>query len=185
MKKKNLIEVCVGIAISSAFIGSCCYAWHCGNQNYLESLDVANAINADVTNAVADNIEIIGNENSTVVNAEADAQRAAIAAAQASYSSGGGSGYYSSDPYNFEYLGVLYDNDYRYTYYSSNVRRHYRTDEWTLGDDGIYRDSSGRVIVASDDYAEGTVVQSDIFGECIVSDCGVGSSGTLDVYVGY
>lgn len=99
--------------------------------------------------------------------------------------SGGGGGYYSSDPYNFKFHGVLYDSNYRYTYYSSNVLRHYKTSQWTLGSDGIYRDSNGRVIVASDDYAQGTVVNSEIFGECIVEDCGVGSSGTLDVYTGF
>lgn len=105
-----------------------------------------------------------------------------------SYSSSGGNGgshYISSDPYNFKSAGVLYDSNYRYTYYSSNVLRHYKTDQWTLGSDGIYRDSNGRVIVASDDYAQGTVVNSELFGECVVEDCGVGSSGTLDVYVGF
>lgn len=88
-------------------------------------------------------------------------------------------------PYNFRVMGVLYDSKFRYTYYSSNVLYHYRTPEWTLGSDGIYRDSAGRVVVASDDYPEGTVVYSELFGDCIVLDCGVGRSGTLDVYVGW
>lgn len=103
-------------------------------------------------------------------------------------SSGGGnySGSVSSGgydiPYNFKQMGVLHDDDYRYTWYSSQTLYHYKTPEWTVGSDGIYRDANGRVVVASDDYAEGTVVQSDLFGECVVLDCGVGSSGTLDVY---
>lgn len=115
---------------------------------------------------------------------ECDAALSAYLAPKYAYSgsySGGG----FDIPYNFYTMGVLHDNNYRYTYYSSNVLYHYRTPEWTLGSDGIYRDSAGRVVVASDDYPEGSVVQSELFGECIVLDCGVGSSGTLDVYVGW
>lgn len=97
-------------------------------------------------------------------------------------SSGSSNEYYCNDPYNFRQLGVLNDGQYRYTYYSSNVLYHYKTSQWTAGSDGIYRDSNGRVIVASDDYPQGTIVNSPIFGECIVQDTGVGSSGTLDVY---
>lgn len=97
-----------------------------------------------------------------------------------SYSGGG-----FDIPYNFKQMGVLYDSRYRYTYYSSKVLYHYRTPEWMLGSDGIYRDANGRVVVASDDYPQGTVVYSELFGECVVLDCGVGTSGTLDVYVGW
>lgn len=102
---------------------------------------------------------------------------------------GGSSGAYVGGgfdiPYNFRQMGVLHDDDYRYTYYSSQVLYHYKTPEWTLGSDGIYRDGNGRVVVASDAYPQGTVVQSDLFGECIVLDTGVGRSDTLDVYVGF
>lgn len=105
------------------------------------------------------------------------------------YRGSGSSGHYVGGgfdiPYNFRQMGVLHDDDYRYTYYSSQVLYHYMTPQWTLGSDGIYRDGNGRVVVASDDYKHGTVVQSDLFGECVVLDCGVGSSGTLDVYVGW
>ena len=94
-----------------------------------------------------------------------------------SYSGGG-----YNIPYNFRQMGVIYDSKYRYTYYSSRVLYHYMTPKWTLGSDGIYRDANGRVVVASDDYAHGTVVYSELFGECVVLDCGVGRSGTLDVY---
>lgn len=109
---------------------------------------------------------------------ELEAQKAA----QIQYSSYNGGGSYYADPLNFRSAGVLNDGSYRYTYYSSNVLYHYKTSQWNVGSDGIYRDSNGRVVVASDDYAIGTVVNSPIFGECIVQDTGVGSSGTLDVY---
>lgn len=106
------------------------------------------------------------------------------------YSSSGGSGSsYSSGSYsgnysNFRSAGVLYDSGYRYTYYSSNVLYHYNTANWDLGDDGIYRED-GRVVVASDAYPNGTVINTELFGECIVRDCGVGRSDTLDVYTAY
>lgn len=102
-------------------------------------------------------------------------------------SSGGGNytggGY--DIPYNFKQMGVLHDDDYRYTYYSSQVLYHYKTPQWTLGSDGIYRDSRGYVIVASDAHPQGTVLETDLWGTVVVEDCGVGRSDTLDVYVGF
>lgn len=88
-------------------------------------------------------------------------------------------------PHNFRSSGVLTDSKFRYTYYSSRVLYHYKTPQWTLCNDGLYRDKKGRVVVASDDYKHGSVINSPLFGTCIVLDCGVGSSGTLDVYVGW
>lgn len=88
-------------------------------------------------------------------------------------------------PHNFRSSGVLTDRKFRYTYYSSRVLYHYKTPQWTLCNDGLYRDKKGRVVVASDDYKHGSVINSPLFGTCIVLDCGVGSSGTLDVYVGW
>lgn len=112
------------------------------------------------------------------------------AEASKGYSSSGGSGSsysggnYSGNYSNFRSAGVLYDSGYRYTYYSSNVLYHYNTANWDLGDDGIYRED-GRVVVASDAYPNGTVLNTELFGECIVRDCGVGRSDTLDVYTAY
>ncbi len=112
------------------------------------------------------------------------------AEASKGYSSSGGSGSsysggnYSGNYSNFRSAGVLYDSGYRYTYYSSNVLYHYNTANWDLGDDGIYREN-GRVVVASDAYPNGTVLNTEMFGECIVRDCGVGRSDTLDVYTAY
>ena len=112
------------------------------------------------------------------------------AEASKGYSSSGGSGSsysggnYSGNYSNFRSAGVLYDSGYRYTYYSSNVLYHYNTANWDLGDDGIYRED-GRVVVASDAYPNGTVINTELFGECIVRDCGVGRSDTLDVYTAY
>lgn len=108
---------------------------------------------------------------------------------QAEYDATGGVGKYTGGsfkiPYNFRSAGILSDSKFRYTYYSSKVLYHYKTPQWTLCKDGLYRDSKGRVIVASDSYSHGTVLQSPLFGTCIVQDCGVGDSSTLDVYVGW
>lgn len=88
-------------------------------------------------------------------------------------------------PYNFKSAGILYDDDWRYSYYSSQVLYHYKTPQWTLGSDGIYRDSRGYVIVASDAHPQGTVLETDLWGTVVVEDCGVGRKDTLDVYVGF
>lgn len=85
----------------------------------------------------------------------------------------------------FKSAGVLYDSQWRYTYYSSKVLRHYKTSQWTAGSDGIYRDSRGYVIVASDVHPIGTVLDTELFGTVVVEDCGVGNDYTLDVYVNF
>ena len=90
----------------------------------------------------------------------------------------------SSGTGNFQSDGVWYDNNYRYTWYSSNAAYHYRTPEWSAGSDGVYRDSEGYVVVASSDYAQGTVIEDTPFGAAKVYDTGC-ASGTLDVYTNY
>lgn len=90
----------------------------------------------------------------------------------------------SSGSGNFQADGVWYDENYRYTWYSSNAAYHYRTPEWSAGSDGIYRDSEGYVVVASSDYAQGTVIEDTPFGAVKVYDTGC-ASGTLDIYTNY
>ena len=90
----------------------------------------------------------------------------------------------SSGSGNFQADGVWYDENYRYTWYSSNAAYHYRTPEWTAGSDGVYRDSEGYVVVASSDYAQGTVIEDTPFGPAKVYDTGC-ASGTLDIYTNY
>lgn len=85
---------------------------------------------------------------------------------------------------SFQSDGVWQDENYRYTWYSSNVLYHYRTPEWTAGSDGIYRDAKGYVVVASSDLPQGTVVEGTPFGACKVYDSGC-ASGTLDVYTNF
>lgn len=112
-------------------------------------------------------------------------------AAEAAYQQQVAASYYQSassysegsDPYGFKNAGVVYDNGLRYTWYSSNVLYHYRTGEWTAGDDGLYRDSNGNIIIASSDYAQGTLVDTP-WGQGIVADSGC-ASGTIDVYTNY
>lgn len=118
--------------------------------------------------------------------AEADAiaaQQAQAEQQQASYSGGGG-GYYASG-YSNDFMrdGVVYSNGTRYTWYSSNTLHHYRTDEWTPNGDGFYTDSDGYLVVASDDHAQGSVVDTP-WGQGKVYDSGCGS-GTIDMYTDF
>lgn len=90
---------------------------------------------------------------------------------------------YSGNSSNFKSQGVIYQNGIRYTYYSSNVLYHYRTPEWHVGSDGIYRDSAGYIIVASSDHSQGIIVSTP-FGAGKVYDSGC-ASGTIDIYTNF
>lgn len=81
------------------------------------------------------------------------------------------------------FTGVNYHDGRTETYYSSNVLYHYRTPEWTLDDEGFYRDSEGRYVVAASDMEQGTVFQGSK-GECIVLDTGC-NAGVTDYYVAW
>lgn len=76
--------------------------------------------------------------------------------------------------------GVNYYNGNRETWYSSNTLYHYRTGEWTVGADGVYRDADGYVVAASSDYGQGSTIDTS-FGAGKVYDSGC-ASGTVDIY---
>lgn len=133
---------------------------------------------------LTDDILVAANESIEQLNNAKQAyldEQARIAYSQKTYQASRtpstGSGNFRSD-------GVWYDENYRYTWYSSNALHHYRTSEWTAGSDNIYRDADGYVVVASSDYAQGTVIEDTPFGAVKVYDSGC-ASGTLDVYVNY
>ena len=69
-----------------------------------------------------------------------------------------------------------YYDGYIETYYSSNVLHHYKTDEWTVDEEGFYRDDEGRYIIGVDESEGlpiGTVVETGK-GEAVVMDYGSG-----------
>ena len=76
--------------------------------------------------------------------------------------------------------GVNYYNGRRETWYSSNQLYHKDTANWTVGSDGVYRDSDGYVVVASSDHKKGTKVETSL-GTGKVYDSGC-ASGTTDIY---
>lgn len=92
------------------------------------------------------------------------------------------SGGYSGD--GFMQAGVRegVDSDTE-TWYPESAGRHYRTDEWHTDDEGYYRDSDGYYVVASNDYEQGSVVNTSK-GEAKVYDDGT-DSGNIDFYVGW
>ena len=79
--------------------------------------------------------------------------------------------------------GVNYYNDRKETYYSSNVLYHYRTDEWTVDEEGFYRTDEGYYVVAASDMPQGTTFEGSK-GTCIVLDSGC-DEGTTDYYVNF
>lgn len=84
---------------------------------------------------------------------------------------------------NFKRDGVYWLDGTRYTWYSSNAAYHYRTEEWTPDQSGIYRDADGFVVVASGEHGKGEVVNTP-FGDGKVYDY-CATAGTIDVYVNY
>lgn len=93
-------------------------------------------------------------------------------------------GGYSGSGDGFKQQGVRsgVDSDTE-TWYSSNQAYHYRTAEWSVDDEGYYRDSDGYYVVASDDYEQGSVVNTSK-GEAKVYDSGT-ASGNIDMYVAW
>ena len=128
--------------------------------------------------------------------AEYEAEQAALEAEQAAY----------EEPYYYEpvyydytpsYGGVQGDPDGLNSFvgvvdgpngtietaYSSNVLYHYRTSEWTLDEYGFYRTSDGYYVVASNEYEEGTVIETSR-GEAMVLDGGC-AEGYIDFYTNW
>lgn len=79
--------------------------------------------------------------------------------------------------------GVNYYDGWRETYYSSNVLYHYRTPEWSVDENGVYRDSDGYVVVASSSDDQGTIINTS-FGLGKVYDTGC-AVGTHDIYTNW
>ena len=79
--------------------------------------------------------------------------------------------------------GINYFNGSKETWYSSNVLYHYRTSEWTVGEDGVYRDADGYVVVARSDMAQGDTVETSL-GTGKVYDSGC-AAGTTDIYTAW
>lgn len=79
--------------------------------------------------------------------------------------------------------GVNYYNGNKETWYSSRVLYHYMTPEWNCGDDGVWRDSDGYVIVASSDLPYGSTIDTSLgMGKVYDSGC---ASGVVDIYVNW
>lgn len=98
------------------------------------------------------------------------------------YDYGGYSGGGSSDGFMAQGVRDGVDSDTE-TWYSSNALYHYRTSEWSPDEEGYYRNSDGYYVVASDDYPEGTVIETSK-GEAIVLDSGT-YSGNVDFYTNW
>lgn len=98
-------------------------------------------------------------------------------------SNGNGEQYRSNGNGLIKSGGVNWYDNRKETYYSSNVLRHYRTDEWTVDDEGFYRTSDGYYVVAASDMKQGTTFQGSK-GTCIVLDSGC-ANGVTDYYVAW
>ena len=69
------------------------------------------------------------------------------------------------------------------TYYSSNVLYHRDTGNWTVDNEGFYRDSDGNYVVAASDMSAGTTFEGSK-GQCKVYDSGC-ASGVTDYYTNW
>lgn len=95
-----------------------------------------------------------------------------------------GGGYiYPSGPGQLNpFVGVVYFNGHRETYYSQKVLPGYGLSipGRHVASDGTVRDGSGYLCLASSDHPKGTVVETSL-GTGIVYDTGC-ASGTIDIY---
>lgn len=90
----------------------------------------------------------------------------------------------SYTPEEFQQMGVIYWNGWRWTYYSELILPGYGLDIPGRWSDGYFvRDGSGNIVVASVDLPKGTYVDTP-FGPGKVYDSGC-PSGTLDLYVSW
>lgn len=103
-------------------------------------------------------------------------------------------GYYEPDYYEESYApaysgdgfaqeGVREHDGRTETYYSSNVAYHYRTPEWSVDDEGYYRDGDGYYVVAASDVAEGETLETSK-GTARVYDSGC-DDGVTDFYTAF
>lgn len=76
--------------------------------------------------------------------------------------------------------GVNYFNGSKETWYSSNQLYHRNTGNWTLGSDGVYRDSDGYIVVARSDMSQGSTIETSL-GQGKVYDSGC-AAGVTDIY---
>lgn len=95
---------------------------------------------------------------------------------------------YYSEPYSYSGDGFQSEGVREYegrteTWYSSNQAYHYRTSEWSVDEEGYYRDDEGRYIVAASDVPEGSEIQTSK-GTGIVSDSGC-DDGVTDFYTAF
>lgn len=97
--------------------------------------------------------------------------------------SGGNTPYYSNGQWLTKSGGVFYGPSGKETYYSSRVLHHYRTHEWTIGEDGVYRDADGYVVVALPSGAMGTIINTSHGpGKCYDTNAG---GDSVDLYVAW
>lgn len=97
---------------------------------------------------------------------------------------------YEPESYNtpsksyFRNAGVMYDDNFKFTWYSSQVLYHRDTYKWHTDDEGYWRTDEGYLVVASSEYSGGTILESDLFGTMQVLDSGC-AVGVIDVYVSW
>lgn len=155
--------------------------WLGDDAAFIDSIDVSNYTMISDVSRDSDKVSgIVASASKRMEDAKRSEEAKRRTASQPSSQQQSASGYSGG---SFAAQGVIYWNGIKYTYYSSRVLYHYRTPEWVAGADGIYRDSSGYVVVASNDYGQGSIVQTP-FGSGKVYDCGC-PSGTIDVYVNF
>lgn len=93
--------------------------------------------------------------------------------------------HYSGD---FKSEGEVYYNGYRFTWYSENVLpggglTKLNNNGRHVDSQGFIRDGDGYIACASNDFSEGTTIDTP-FGTGKIYDCGC-DSGTVDVYVSW
>lgn len=79
--------------------------------------------------------------------------------------------------------GVNYYNGYRETWYSSQVARHYRINEWVQDENGYWKTQTGLFVVASQEYNQGAIISTSMGQAQVLDYCE--TPGVIDFYVSW
>ena len=83
----------------------------------------------------------------------------------------------------FKQQGVREHDGRTESWYSSNTLYHQDTEQWSVDEEGYYRDDQGRYVVAASDMPIGTEFETSK-GKAVVLDDGC-AEGVTDFYVNY
>lgn len=183
---ESVIKVVIGsvgiVAIIVIFSLFCCMSSECAKAEPYDGTEMSISLNPCQEEPIVEDVVEVEADDSDVYS-KPMVEKESIVEEPPKVDTIGYSGSY------FKRMGIIEENGWKYTWYSSNVLRHYRTGEWYPDEQGIYHDSDGYVVVAVVSDRNGNAIS---FGEVVPTPFGLGKKydsgcdgGTIDIYVSW